>query len=910
VHPSLDSRTALDPRRPPPVEPVKPADAAWPAPGVSGQPAPTEAATTRVQTPELAASAQDTLEFHAELRQRCLPILFWSACLFNTVYVAWSGFDYLLAPEHFRFFLTLRLIVGAVNTLLVVAVHQRYLQRYVWEAFWLWFTVMGGFIALMLAIVPESTYMAYLIGYTLVIYGAGMLPYWPPHWSLGAILPLVALPFLRLFVAPSSRTWNPEVAAALFIVISSSGLSMIMAYFKYSLARRDFLTQRALRDLAQREHDSRVDLDRAGSALRTALVQLKELDRLKSQFFANISHELRTPLTLILTPLENMRHELGGSPQAKSVEVVRRNAERLLRLIDDLLELSRLDAGGLRLHIADIDLRALTSTVYENALAAATSRQIRFELSSDAHVQRISGDAHRLEIVLTNLVSNALKFTPNGGLVSVKILHLSDGAQIDVSDTGPGISEEDVPHVFERFFQVLRTDRRRHQGGVGIGLALAKELVELHGGRLWVHSSLDEGSVFSVFLPYGREHIRPEVIERRSRERAQDVTPDEGPRTSLISLVAEAARPGASAALPEERPMLMRGRRRARIVLAEDQEELRGFIAELLCAEYELHLAEDGAQALALIREKRPDLVISDVMMPHMSGGQLCAAVKSDPQLAKTPVILLTARVGAEATLEGYAHGADDFVAKPFHPQVLLARVRAQLTLRKMALDLAEREKLAAVGALSAGVLHEVRNPVNAILNAARVLAEGPVDGNTAQRLLAVVSDCAGRIHQLTRALDAHASPSDGDKGSLADVTQGLDATLALLSHRLRDVEVQRRYGKGVLVLAPAGPINQVFLNLLDNALIAGAKQLTIEVAESDTGQVLVSIADDGPGVPVELRERIFDAFVSGSVKGSGLGLYLSRCIAEQHGGTITLAEAPRARGAHFVVTLLKGGVL
>jgi signal transduction histidine kinase len=900
----LDSRTALDPRSRPALE------AAWTGVASEAGTSAEGTATSTVLTPDLTATAQDTAEFHRELRQRCLPILFWSACLFNTVYVAWGGFDYLLAPQHFQFFLTLRLTVAVFNTLLVVAVHRPFLQRYVWEAFWLWLIVMGAFIALMLAVVDVSAYMAYLIGFTLVIYGAGMLPYWPPRWAVGTIAPLVAMPVLRLAVS-ATEFWNPEVAAALFIVLSSSGLSMIMAYFKYSLARRDFLTQRALRDLAQREHDSRLDLDRAGSALRTALAQLKELDRLKSQFFANISHELRTPLTLILTPLENMRHELGHGPHAKNVEVVRRNAERLLRLIDDLLELSRLDAGGLRLHVSDVDLRALTSTVFESALATANSREIRFELQSDAQLQRIAGDAHRLEIVLTNLVSNALKFTPNGGHVAIKVCHSSEGAQIDVSDTGPGISDEDMPHVFERFFQVLRTDRRRHQGGVGIGLALAKELVELHGGKLWLRSSLDQGSVFSVFLPYGREHIRPEVIERRARERVSDSGPITETRPSLPSIgPPDSGRPSTASQLPQERPLLMRGRRRARIVLAEDQDELRDFIAELLCAEYEVHLAEDGAQALELIRLKRPDLIISDVMMPHMSGAQLCAAVKSDPQLAKTPVILLTARVGAEATLEGYAHGADDFVAKPFHPQVLLARVRAQLMLRRMALDLAEREKLAAVGALSAGVLHEVRNPVNAILNAARVLGEGPVDPNTAQRLLAVVADCAGRIHQLTRALDAHASPSDGQTGSLADVAAGMDATLSLLAHRLRDVEVERHYAKSLLVQGATGPINQIFLNLLDNALLAGAKKLSIEMATHEHGQVQVRIGDDGPGVPQDLRDRIFDAFVSGSVKGSGLGLYLSRCIAEQHGGSISLSETPRERGAQFVVTLVRGGVV
>jgi two-component system C4-dicarboxylate transport sensor histidine kinase DctB len=293
-------------------------------------------------------------------------------------------------------------------------------------------------------------------------------------------------------------------------------------------------------------------------------------------------------------------------------------------------------------------------------------------------------------------------------------------------------------------------------------------------------------------------------------------------------------------------------------------------------------------------------------MMPHMSGAQLCAAIKKDTQLANTPVILLTARVGAEATLEGYSHGADDFVPKPFHPRVLQARVRAQLMLRKMALDLAEREKLAAVGTLSAGVLHEVRNPVNAILNAARVLAESPTEPETARRLLSVVSDCAGRIHQLTQSLDAHARPGDGDAG-ISDVSDGLDATLALLSHRLHGAQVVRRYGPHILARAPSGPLNQVFLNLLDNALLAGAKTLAIEIVESDE-HVRVTIEDDGAGVPPELRERIFDAFVSGSIKGSGLGLYLSRCIAEQYGGSLALSDSVRERGSAFVVTLLRGG--
>jgi signal transduction histidine kinase len=853
------------------------------------------------QTPAL--SPRELMEFHEELRQRSLPILFWSACVFNTVYVAWCGFDYLLEPRHFDYFLVLRLAAATINTVLVVAVHQRKLQRFTWEAFWLWLFTKGLFIALMLRVIDASSYMAYVVGFTLVIYAAGLLPYWSPRWAVNIVGVLIVLSLLR-FSRPEASLIQREAIASAFVLLSAAGLSLIMASFKYSLARRDFLTRRALSGLARREHDARVDLDRASGALRAALDQLKELDRLKGQFFANISHELRTPLTLILTPLEDMRPGLDR-PRQHTLDIVRRNAERLLRLIDDLLELSRLDAGGLRLSLSEIDLRALSSGVYESALASARARGIRFDLRADAGVQRVSGDAHRLEIVLTNLVSNALKFTPNDGSVLISIQHLPDGAQIDVSDTGPGIAEEDLPHVFERFFQVLRTDRRRAAGGVGIGLALAKELVELHGGRLWVSSTLQEGSVFSVFLPYGRDHIRPEVIERRQRERNSDgaaALEQWGAGTGSLPLPADVG--SAVRALPEA-PIVMRGQRRPRIVLAEDQDELREFIAELLKPHCDVTCAADGARALALVQERRPDLVISDIMMPELSGAQVCARIKGDARLANTPVILLTARTGAEATLEGYAQGADDFVAKPFHPRVLLARVRAQLLLRKMALDLAEREKLAAVGTLAAGILHEVRNPVNAILNAARVLAEGPVDADMARRLLSVVGDCAARIHQLTESLDQHARPADAGSAAPSDVAKGMDATLALLGHRLRHVEVRREYGRRNVTRAPAGPINQIFLNLLDNALNAGARTLAIRIAEDPSArQLRVSIEDDGRGVPSELKERIFDAFVSGGANGSGLGLYLSRCIAEQHGGALSLCELPRARGALFTVSL------
>ena len=203
----------------------------------------------------------------------------------------------------------------------------------------------------------------------------------------------------------------------------------------------------------------------------------------------------------------------------------------------------------------------------------------------------------------------------------------------------------------------------------------------------------------------------------------------------------------------KERTYLFGGMRKAKILLVEDQEEVREFISALLKPHYIVETARDGKEAIEILREHAPDLVVSDVMMPVMSGTELCRSIKEDPGLREIPVILLTARVGSEATLEAYAHGADDFVAKPFHPRVLMARIRAQLKLRDLGLRLAEREKLAVVGTLAAGILHEVRNPVNAILNASKLLSGGRAPEETEDELVQIIEDGATRIQHITEAL-------------------------------------------------------------------------------------------------------------------------------------------------------------
>ena len=844
----------------------------------------------------------DYQAFHAELRQSNLPLLFWTLAIFNPVYLAWTVFDFLLARDHWLTFLILRLIAVSINTFAAVLIFRFDFRKRTWEGFWTIVFVYAVFVAPMLALVDSRNLSRYTMGYAMVIFGAGLIPIWRPRWLVSCLfcsLSVSAVVFGYMWTRESTAI--ADIIASIFVMVTSTGFAVAGAAFKYNAARRDYISRLRLAAVARGEMEARVRLAETSSALQSALEKLKELARIKSNFFANVSHELRTPLTLILAPLEELSKLQSSDEGSRQVRVIRRNAERLLGLIDDLLDLSRVDAGGLRLNLVDLDVRTIVSAVFENSEPAAKAKALDFGLELGKGDQTIWGDAHRLEIVFTNLVSNAVKFTQVGGRVRVRTRSVASGVRIEVEDNGAGIPERDLSRVFERFFQVGAGDRRR-EGGVGIGLALAKELVELHGGEIDVKSKEGEFTRFSVFLPFGRDHIRPDVVERRHQfDESTNRQRRTGDGQLAISGSLEDDERGAEN-LGAAGSLLIDGGRRARILLVEDNADVREFVASLLARDCDVGVAANGQEGLDRLQSERPDLVISDVMMPVMSGTELCRIMKSDENLRSIPVILLTARVGSEATLEAYSHGADDFVAKPFHPSVLIARIRAQLRIRALGLQLAQQEKLAVIGTLAAGVLHEVRNPLNAILNAARVLAAGIADEGTARQLVGVVTDGAKRIENIAAALDTHARPAEQGEHQTCDLREGIDATLLLIHHRMDGVTVHRDYRTDLPAAVVAGPVNQVFMNLFDNSLRAGAANLWITLCHS--GEFLeVEVSDDGTGIAAEDAKRIFDPFFTKRADGSGtgLGLYISRKMIAEQGGNLWYRPRPGG-GATFIV--------
>lgn len=853
---------------------------------------PPPAATSPLRLAEAEAEADPG--FLEELRQRNIAVLSWSIAIFDAAYVGWTVFDWLLEPEHWRSFLAIRVAVALFGTAVALWIRRPGRERYTWEAFWLWLFVCGAGIAVMLPQVESL--LEYTLGFSLILYGAGLLPFWRPTWAATNILAIIGSAGLAFLVMPSHDV-GQDLVAGLFFVLTGAAASLVMATFKHSLLHRDYLT--------------RTELGRTSDKLAKALKRLEALDRMKNRFFANISHELRSPLTLILAPVQLLLREELPAEARRNLRAVEQNADHLLRLIDDLLDLSRLDTGALRLKLADLDLGAVVQRTVERARPAAEARGQRLSFQSEADLPAQIGDEHRMEIVVGNLVGNALKYTPDDGQVQVRVSREGDSLRVDVQDDGPGIPPQEVEKIFDRFFQSERTE---HQlvGGVGIGLALAKELVELHGGRMMLETRLGAGSTFSFTVPLGRDHYTPDVIERRSGvvdrrityrgdanpgRRATDVPP---PTFAMPAVPGDPAR----TAGPEHPPLRLEWGRKPRVLLAEDKADLRDFVATLLARDFEVTTAADGDRAWELVQEERPDLVLSDVMMPGRSGRELCRAIKDDPQLHSIPVILLTARAGSDATVQAYAHGADDFVAKPFHPRVLIARVNAQLRLRALSARLAQREKLAAVGTLTAGILHEVRNPVNALMSAARTLGTHELPPQAQRKLLGVVQDAAERINRLTTDLDAHIRPAEGNQEGCCDIMEGLGATLRLVEHRTTDLQVHiEQHGQGCVRASP-GPLNQVFLNLVDNALKAGAGHLWIRV-EAQGDPIRVVVADDGKGIPPDALDRIFDPFFTTAEPGAGtgLGLFLSREIVQRAGGSLRADHRPEG-GAVFIIEL------
>lgn len=403
--------------------------------------------------------------------------------------------------------------------------------------------------------------------------------------------------------------------------------------------------------------------------------QLLELDRQKTEFFQNISHEFRTPLTLTIGPLESAVAAGTGLNYEQSA-IALRNQRRLLRLVNQLLDLQRLDAGRMQPSFRPCDLVELVSQIVETFRSYCDKKGIQL-VTQLAPIPPIYLDVERFDKVLYNLLSNAMKFTNVGGQITVIIQKAGNHCLLQIQDTGIGIRADQIPHLFERFRQAEGSVNRSYEG-TGLGLALVRELMELHGGQISVESVYGEGSTFSVWLQTGTAHLPAEQVievptELQARRAAVEFADIE-----LEELVAVASS-GVEEILAPDNPVTSE----ATILVVDDNADLRTYVSSILTASnYQVILARNGAQGFELAQEQRPDLIVTDLMMPVVSGLDMIVSIRNCEEIKGTPIILLTAKVDEDTRIEGAERGADAYLSKPFNDRELLAEVRNLLALK------------------------------------------------------------------------------------------------------------------------------------------------------------------------------------------------------------------------------------
>jgi signal transduction histidine kinase/DNA-binding NarL/FixJ family response regulator len=424
---------------------------------------------------------------------------------------------------------------------------------------------------------------------------------------------------------------------------------------------------------------------------------LAEIDRAKTAFFSNVSHEFRTPLTLLLGPVEDMLAGGKGAltPAVRAeAEIIHRNALRLLKLVNALLDFSRIEAGRADAVYAPTDLAAATIDLAAAFRSAIERAGMKLIVETEPFRAPVFVDRDMWEKIVLNLLSNAFKYTLQGE-IRVSLKRVGETAEFSVADTGTGIPEDELPRVFQRFHRVKNAVGRTHEG-TGIGLALVQELVKLHGGSIRAESKPGAGSTFTVSIPLGAAHLPQDRIAGAERKLPSTAIRSEAFIEEALRWLPGESAPAARFDAAPDSAVPPGGSRRKRIVLADDNADMRDYVRKLLESRYEVIAVNDGQKALLAVHRFRPDLVISDVMMPVMDGLQLLKELRQDEAIRTVPVVLLSARAGEEARAGGIETGADDYLTKPFSAKELLARVQTQLYMAGIRQEAAEKDAVVA----------------------------------------------------------------------------------------------------------------------------------------------------------------------------------------------------------------------
>jgi signal transduction histidine kinase len=693
---------------------------------------------------------------------------------------------------------------------------------------------------------------------------------------------------------------------------------------------------------------------------------LAEIDRAKTLFFSNISHEFRTPLTLLLGPLEDLLNDPA------SVEVNRyrlgvayRNALRMQKLVNTLLEFSRLEAGRLEGQFQRVDIGMLTVDLASSFRSAIERAGMTLHTSAGSISDPVYVDTELWERIVLNLVSNAFKYSAEGSII-VDVRQIGDEIAVSVTDTGAGIPEDQLEKIFDRFHRIENSEARSVEG-TGIGLAMVRELVWLHGGTIRVESEFGKGSTFTVIIPTGLAHLPAERIldgpgpgtgNRNMRQVEAFVQEagrwsDDGAGSvgaggvdagDAGSAGGEAWAPMTVVPLEEPEPGGIPDglpRTRYTVVLADDNADMREYVGRLLSPQFNVITARDGQEAFQKVLDYRPDLLLTDVMMPKLDGFSLLKLIRGTPEVQHVPVILLSARAGEEAKVEGLEAGADDYLVKPFGARELLARVDSNIRIAKdrvaaMAayaeqLEQAVRRRTQELRKLNRSLeisnedlqqfahvaSHDLKEPVRKIRTfTGRLIDEyaGQLPAEALvflQKIMQATIRMGAMIEGVLRYSILSSNDPPLEQIDLNDIFAQIETDLELV---IQESGAEIRRGELPTIAGGRILIYQLFYNLINNALKFSRnvdKPLIViasQVAEGAGKRFAeLSIRDNGIGFDAAQADRIFEAFARLNSKdkfeGTGLGLALCKKIAERHHGSIS-ATGVRGEGAVFVVRL------
>lgn len=850
--------------------------------------------------------------------------------------------DWFVYPEQVRFFLGLRL---ACSVLIAVslAFAMTDIGRKHYRLLGLLLAMTPTFFIAWMIQATDGATSLYYAGLNLVLLVVGFVLNWTFRESLIAVSSVLAMYLAACFLhGPIQR--QGDFANNIYFLVLTGIIVVTGSHYHTRLRLREFIL--------------RFELDRNREQLEESNKKLKEMDEVKSRFFANISHELRTPLTLLLAPLETLLNRFKSAFDEESrglLVTMHSNGMRLLKLINDLLDLVRLESGVLAVKREPLDLADFMKGLASSARQMANDKRITLETHVDPNLGTVMADRDKLEKMILNLQFNALKFTPAGGRIELRAQKEGDMMVLSVKDTGMGISEKNLPHVFDRFWQADDSSRRKYQG-VGIGLSLVKEFTELQEGTVSVTSELNKGTTFTILLPYLPASAAQIAEHQTAAETASAstvaATPGAAPGATvsnqewLTNLYRRAEMfPGvASAQDAVRRVETVRNSNLPKVLVADDEPDMLRFLKSQLVTHYQVIEAVDGQQAVDKAAQFLPDLVLLDMMMPEKDGLQACKELRERTTTQSIPVIILTARGDEETKLKALSMGASDFLPKPFSTTELHVRIKNLVDsyhfqrklskqntvlentieqLKETETQLVQTEKLASLGRMSAGIIHEINNPLNfattglyTLRNKVKMIA--PEQQEEYQEILTDVEEGIRRVKTIVSDLRSF-SHFENDHIEQVEVSELVVASLRFLSHEIKNkVLLEQKFTEHQAIWANKNKMINVVVNLAQNALDAmkrkdyGADQPALSIeGRVENGRSLLIVRDNGEGIDPANLDKIFDPFFTTKDVGEGMGLGLSICyrIVQQYDGEIRV-RSERGQYCEFILDFpVKGEV-